>query len=296
MSGTVEPKKISALTIIATLVLLGAFSGFAWLVYLQRQTIPTIDEQKREERLKTLTAVNSDNQKILTTYHWIDKSKQIVGIPIKRAMQLVVNDLAGNRPHPAGPINPPAASPSPSPAASPAAKQPSTSSSPAAPTASSPTPAASPSPAAPPVSSPAPAASPSPAASPASSPAPEASPSPRLESSPTPSPSPSPGVTGNERERARTNGNAVNDDKAQVLGPEFIIGSGDQTFLSRRAESMVARHAVPETLAMEHPSPRARCESLSLAHKLGASFSLVLARSTSHFLPLTSHLSPYVCS
>jgi hypothetical protein len=177
MAETIEPKKISALTIIATLVLLGAFAGFTWLVFQQRQTIPTAASQKREERLKTLADLNAANQKILTTYHWVDKSKGIVGLPISRAMELVLNGLAANHPHPAGPINPPVPSPSPSPAASSGTgNQPSANPSPAS--------------AGQPPANAAPSASASPSPSPASSPLPASSPS--TGSSPSPSPSPSP--------------------------------------------------------------------------------------------------------
>ena len=41
----------------------------------------------------------------------MDKNKGVVGIPINRAMDLVVAQLQSNKPHPAGPVNPPAARP-----------------------------------------------------------------------------------------------------------------------------------------------------------------------------------------
>jgi hypothetical protein len=105
--------EVSTLTIITTLVVLLVFVGLVWLVFLQREAIPSDSHQKREERMKNLAQLNADNQKALTTYHWIDKSKGTVGIPINRAMELVQKDLAANHPHAAGPINPPAASPTP---------------------------------------------------------------------------------------------------------------------------------------------------------------------------------------
>jgi hypothetical protein len=144
--------EVSTLTIITTLVVLLVFVGLVWLVFLQREAIPSDSHQKREERLKNLAQLTADNQKALTTYHWIDKSKGTVGIPINRAMELVQKDLAANHPHAAGPINPPAASPTPAAANQPA---PSASSSPA------------PSPASSPSSSPEPTASPAPSTSPA---------------------------------------------------------------------------------------------------------------------------------
>jgi cell division protein FtsB len=113
----------------------GTFTGliivllFAVLVVLlvwQRQGIPTVEDVRKQERLKILADLNAENQKILTQYRWIDKSKGIVGIPVDRAMDLVLADLKANKPHAAGPIATPApaATPAPNvaqPAASPAA-------------------------------------------------------------------------------------------------------------------------------------------------------------------------------
>jgi hypothetical protein len=167
--------EVSSLTIITTLVVLLVFVGLVWLVFLQREAIPSDSHQKREERLKNLAQLNADNQKILTTYHWIDKSKGTVGIPINRAMEFVQKDLAANHPHAAGPINPPAASPTPA-----ATNQP----------AASPTPAATNEPAA----TPAPSVNATPAAAPASSPS--SSPEPTASPEPTTNPEPSPSPTG----------------------------------------------------------------------------------------------------
>jgi hypothetical protein len=61
--------------------------------------------QKRLERLKTL---REESQKELTTYAWVDKSKGVARIPIERAMELTVGELAQKKPAPAGPIATPA--------------------------------------------------------------------------------------------------------------------------------------------------------------------------------------------
>ena len=98
------------------LVLVLLIGGLIALVVWQRQGIPTYDEQRRELRLKNLAELNAENQRILTQYHWVDKNKGIVGLPIERAMQLVLSDLQASRPHPAGPINTPAPAPAGTPA------------------------------------------------------------------------------------------------------------------------------------------------------------------------------------
>src|SRR6184192_1722866 len=78
--------------------------------------------QKRMERLK---ALHEENQKELTTYAWVDKNKGVARIPIDRAMELTVADLAQKKPAPAGPIATPAAQAAPA-GASPAPQQPGT--------------------------------------------------------------------------------------------------------------------------------------------------------------------------
>jgi hypothetical protein len=98
------------------LVLVLLIGGLIALVVWQRQGILTYDEQRRELRLKNLAELNAENQKVLTQYHWVDKNKGIVGVPIERAIQLVLSDLQASRPHPAGPINTPAPAPAGTPA------------------------------------------------------------------------------------------------------------------------------------------------------------------------------------
>ena len=82
--------------------------------------------KQRMEKVKSL----QDDAKSLTAYAWIDKNKGTVRIPIDRAMELAVVDLANKKPALAGPIaTPPVvaaanapAVPPPAPSASPASK------------------------------------------------------------------------------------------------------------------------------------------------------------------------------
>jgi hypothetical protein len=108
--------------------------------------------KKRMEKLKTL---HEESQKELTTYAWVDKNKGVARIPIDRAMEVTVTDLAQKKPAPAGPIATPAAQTAPAPPASP---QGAAVSSPPSSGASSPSPATQQSPPAP--ASPAPASTP----------------------------------------------------------------------------------------------------------------------------------------
>ena len=79
--------------------------------------------KKRAENLKTL---RDEATKALTTYGWIDKNKGVAHIPISRAIELTVAELAQKKPAPAYPIATPAeaaspAQPAPAPAARPSA-------------------------------------------------------------------------------------------------------------------------------------------------------------------------------
>ena len=104
--------------------------------------------KKRMEKLKTL---HEESQKELTTYAWVDKNKGVARIPIDRAMEVTVADLAQKKPAPAGPIATPAAPQQPAQPSAPAG-------SPAGQGAASPSPATQQSPPAP--ASPAPATTP----------------------------------------------------------------------------------------------------------------------------------------
>ncbi len=122
MSDANQSSRFSVSTVVTILAVLLLFAGLVWFVAYQRESIAAAEPGRQELRLKNLNDLNTENQKALSSYRWIDKGKGIVGIPIDRAMELEVADLAANRPHAAGPINPPAPSPTPSAAGSPAQK------------------------------------------------------------------------------------------------------------------------------------------------------------------------------
>jgi len=82
------------------------------------------EETRAKKRMESLKASRDDATKALTTYGWIDKNKGVARIPITRAMELTVAQLAQQKPAPAGPIatpepQAPAAPASPAPAVSP---------------------------------------------------------------------------------------------------------------------------------------------------------------------------------
>ena len=62
---------------------------------------------RAEERHEILSMVEEENQALTTGYAWVDQDKGIVRIPLERAMDLTVEDLAKRgAPHPAYPIDP----------------------------------------------------------------------------------------------------------------------------------------------------------------------------------------------
>jgi hypothetical protein len=77
--------------------------------------------KKRMERLKTL---REETEKELTTYAWVDKNKGVARIPIDRAMEVTVAELAQKKPAPAGPIATPVAQTTPAGASPPPAASP----------------------------------------------------------------------------------------------------------------------------------------------------------------------------
>jgi hypothetical protein len=105
--------KNSVAVFITGLVMILLFCGFAIFLVSQGQSIGNVEEVHAQNRLKNLADLNSENQKVLTQYHWVDKSKGVVGVPIDRAMDLVLVELQSIKPHAAGPVNPPTPPPQP---------------------------------------------------------------------------------------------------------------------------------------------------------------------------------------
>jgi hypothetical protein len=88
----------------------------------------TYEQKRAKAREEKLKAAREEDAKALTAYAWIDKTKGTARIPIERAMELTVTELAQKKPAAAGPIATPeqptvaaggAAAASPAPTASP---------------------------------------------------------------------------------------------------------------------------------------------------------------------------------
>src|SRR5213595_3442205 len=66
------------------------------------------EETRAKKRVENLKSLRDEADKALTTYAWVDKNKGLARIPIDRAMELTVSDLAQKKPAPAGAIATPA--------------------------------------------------------------------------------------------------------------------------------------------------------------------------------------------
>src|SRR6266699_5595154 len=77
----------------------------------------TYEQMRAEARAKKLKDVRDEDAKALTGYAWVDKNKGTVRLPIDRAMELTVADLANKKPAPAYAIAAPESSAAPSGAA-----------------------------------------------------------------------------------------------------------------------------------------------------------------------------------
>ena len=89
------------------IVLLFAF--FALLVWAVMGAMPRSDdyEQKRATaRLEKLKTAGEEWNTALHGYSWIDKDKGVVRLPVHRAMELTMAELAQKKPAPANPIPP----------------------------------------------------------------------------------------------------------------------------------------------------------------------------------------------
>jgi hypothetical protein len=108
------------------IVLLFLFFGiFVWVLVMAAPHGDTYEAKRAAVREKKLNDARDAAVKELTSYAWVDKGKGIARIPIERAVQLTLRDLASKKPMAANPIETPAAAAAaPAPSAAPAVSPP----------------------------------------------------------------------------------------------------------------------------------------------------------------------------
>ena len=87
------------------------FVIFALLVWVIMRIVPrgdTYEEKRAVARMEKLKTATDEANATLHGYGWVDKEKGIAHVPIERAMQLAVVELAQKMQAPAGPIATPA--------------------------------------------------------------------------------------------------------------------------------------------------------------------------------------------
>jgi hypothetical protein len=87
-------------------LLFGVFGLFVWAVMGAMPRGSRYEEKRAEGRLAKLKAATEEWKPAVEKYGWVDKEKGIVRVPVQRAMELSVAELAQRKPAPAGPAAP----------------------------------------------------------------------------------------------------------------------------------------------------------------------------------------------
>ena len=95
-------------TWIGVVLLFIVFGLFVWVVLGAIPRGDTFEEKRAKARMEKLEQLHKDSTAALTSYAWVDKNKGTVRIPVERAMELTMADLASKKPTAAGPISTPA--------------------------------------------------------------------------------------------------------------------------------------------------------------------------------------------
>jgi hypothetical protein len=121
-----QPRSIFS-TWIGVVLLFVVFGLFVLVVIGATPRGDTYEDNRAKARAEKLEQARKEATTALTTYAWVDKNKGVARVPIDRAMQLTLADLAMKKPMPANPIATPepqtaapAAQSSPAPAGTPA--------------------------------------------------------------------------------------------------------------------------------------------------------------------------------
>ena len=80
------------------------FLALASITFMLRPfgvTPSTVTESAAKVRIEKLKKAQEEQQKLVTTFGWIEKDKGVAHIPIEKAMQLTLATLRQNPPHPA---------------------------------------------------------------------------------------------------------------------------------------------------------------------------------------------------
>ncbi len=91
---------------VGIVLLFGVFGLFVWAVIGMMAHGDTYEQKRALVRVDKLKKVREETGGVLVGYAWVDKAKGTVRVPIQRAMELTVAELATKKPTAAGPIAP----------------------------------------------------------------------------------------------------------------------------------------------------------------------------------------------
>ena len=91
-------------TWVGVVLLFAVFALFVWVVMGAMPRGDSYEEKRAKARMEKLKVVSDESSASLKGYGWVDKEKGVVRMPIERAMELSVAELAQKKPAPANPI------------------------------------------------------------------------------------------------------------------------------------------------------------------------------------------------
>ncbi len=120
-------------TWIGIVLLFAIFGVFVWVVMGAMPRGDNYEQKRSQARLEKLKTAREEYAKASEGYGWVDKEKGVARIPVQRAKEVALTELAQRKPMPANPIDPAAGdkvgqqatapmAPSPGPVATPAAE------------------------------------------------------------------------------------------------------------------------------------------------------------------------------
>jgi len=74
--------------------IVGTFFIMAWMIAFVRKYTepPPLNQARVQERLKALAELEAANAEVLNNYAWVDQARGLVRLPIKRAMELTIQE------------------------------------------------------------------------------------------------------------------------------------------------------------------------------------------------------------
>ncbi|MDQ6626037.1 MAG: hypothetical protein M3Y69_07855 [Verrucomicrobiota bacterium] len=93
-------------TWVGVMLLFAVFGLFVWTVMGVMPRRDNYEEKRGEKRIENLKKYHEEVDPQLNGYAWVDKAKGTVRVPVHRAMELAIADLAQKKPTAANPLPP----------------------------------------------------------------------------------------------------------------------------------------------------------------------------------------------